>query len=86
MTLANINNQQMGVDPLDDVPGRRTHGDLYQPRYNGFVDLRDVQIHKVLQNWASNIQSGHWEVGEGGVVGGIERFAEADTDEHWKKH
>ena len=64
----------------------RTHGDLYQPRYNGFVDLRDVQIHKVLQNWASNIQSGHWEVGEAGVVGGIERFAEADTDEHWKKH
>lgn len=50
------------------------------------MDLRDVQIHKVLQNWASNIQSGHWEVGEGGVVGGIERFAEADTDEHWKKH
>ncbi|KAB8226930.1 uncharacterized protein BDW43DRAFT_317305 [Aspergillus alliaceus] len=80
-------NQQMGVAPWDDVPeSKGTHDDLYQPRYNGFMGLRDVQLHKVLRNWASNIEDGHWEVGKDGVIGGIERFEEADTEEYWEKY
>ncbi|GAB1195940.1 hypothetical protein APSETT444_005205 [Aspergillus pseudonomiae] len=80
-------NQQMGVDACDTVPKPKgMHDDLYQSGYNGFVDLRHVQLHKVLQNWASNIENGHWEVGEDGVVGGIERFQDADTEDHWEKY
>jgi hypothetical protein len=29
---------------------------------------------------------GDWLVGEEGIVGGIEKFKEADTKEHWKEY
>jgi hypothetical protein len=81
------NKQQTGVTPWDDVPEPKgTHTDIYQSGFNGFVDLRDVQLHEALLNWASEIENGHWEVGEEGVVGGIERFKEADTEDHWEKY
>jgi hypothetical protein len=29
------------------------------------------------------IENGHWEVGEDGVLGGIEKFKDADSEEKW---
>jgi hypothetical protein len=39
-----------------------------------------VQIHKVLENWAGMVERGD------GVEGGIRKFREADTAEHWEKY
>ncbi|KAJ0416713.1 hypothetical protein BJY00DRAFT_291011 [Aspergillus carlsbadensis] len=68
--------------------GVRDHNSLYQPGYvpNGMNCGHAVQIHKVLQSWAERVEQGHWEVGEDGVQGGIGKFREADTDEHWRKY
>ncbi|KAJ5875576.1 uncharacterized protein N7473_012923 [Penicillium subrubescens] len=38
------------------------------------------------KNWAERVESGDWEVDENGVTGGIEKFKDADTPEHWKKY
>jgi hypothetical protein len=45
-----------------------------------------VQIDKVLNNWADRVERGDWEVDEDGVVGGIDKFREADTEAHWQKY
>lgn len=62
---------------------------LYQVyHFSGFLptSLRSVQVHKVLLNWAERVELGDWEVDEDGVAGGIEKFKEADTQEHWQKY
>ncbi|KAL6229239.1 hypothetical protein BDW75DRAFT_245908 [Aspergillus navahoensis] len=66
----------------------RDHDSLYQEGYisGGFASGHTVQIHKVLQSWAELVEQGHWEVTEDGVQGGIGRFREADTEEHWRKY
>ncbi|KAL5333708.1 hypothetical protein BJX70DRAFT_403326 [Aspergillus crustosus] len=61
-----------------------TAWDLYQSGDpTGFTDIRLVQIHKVLENWAGMVEGGHWGVDGEGVVGGSGRFREADTEEGW---
>lgn len=35
----------------------------------------------MLQIWTFMIENGHWEVDENGVMRGIEKFNEADTEE-----
>jgi hypothetical protein len=49
-------------------------------------DSRSSYLHKVLENWAERVEMGDWLVGEEGIVGGIEKFKEADTKEHWKEY
>ncbi|KAL5341652.1 hypothetical protein BJX70DRAFT_358512 [Aspergillus crustosus] len=61
--------------------------ELYQSgSQTGFTDLRRVQIHKVLNNWAERIEAGDWLVNEDGVMGGIGKFRQADTERHWEKY
>ena len=50
------------------------------------LDSHSSQLHKVLLNWTERVEMGDWEVNEDGVAGGIEKFKEADTPEHWKKY
>jgi hypothetical protein len=50
------------------------------------LDSYSSHIDRVLQNWAERVEGGDWEVDENGVTGGIERFKDADTLEHWKKY
>jgi uncharacterized protein YuzE len=42
-----------------------------------------VQLRYVLGKWVEMIEEGKWEVDEHGVVGGIEKWREADTEEHF---
>jgi hypothetical protein len=32
------------------------------------------------------VESEAWEIDVNGVVGGIEKFMDADTEEHWEKY
>lgn len=57
--------------------------DLYQLGYNHFIAGHDVQLKYVLGRWVEMIEEGKWEVDEHGIVGGIENWREADTEEHW---
>ncbi|KFZ21094.1 hypothetical protein V502_02951 [Pseudogymnoascus sp. VKM F-4520 (FW-2644)] len=59
--------------------GRRN--ELYQTGYNHFIPLHEPQLADVLGQWQAIVQAGLWEVDEEGVVGGIEKFKEADTED-----
>ncbi|KAL4860566.1 hypothetical protein BDV12DRAFT_209096 [Aspergillus spectabilis] len=83
--------QPFGVksyDYLDDDPTPRdVHGDLYQSGMtNGITNFHPVQIDRVLNNWADRVEKGDWEVDREGVMGGIDKFREADTEKHWRKY
>jgi hypothetical protein len=39
-----------------------------------------------LESWTERVEMGDWQVGEDGVVGGIDKFKEADTEEHWREY
>jgi hypothetical protein len=66
----------------------RDHNSLYQQAYlsNGIDNGHAVQIHKILDSWAEQVEQGDWDVGVDGVLGGIGKFREADTEEHWRKY
>jgi hypothetical protein len=64
--------------------GRRN--ELYQLGYNHYIPAHGPQLGDILVLWQSLVGMGEWEVGEEGVLGGIEKFKEADTDEHYHKY
>ncbi|KAJ6133748.1 hypothetical protein N7523_000070 [Penicillium sp. IBT 18751x] len=73
-------------------PGGYPSDQLYQTHlfsgYSGYLpwDSRSSYLHRVLENWAKRVETGDWLVGEDGVIGGIEKFKEADTEEHWREY
>jgi hypothetical protein len=56
---------------------------LYQLGFSHFIAKHDVQLKHVLWRWVEMIEDGKWEVGAEGVVGGIDKWKEADTEQHW---
>jgi hypothetical protein len=42
-----------------------------------------VQLKHVLWQWNDLVEAGLWEVDDNGVIGGIEKWKEADTEERW---
>lgn len=64
--------------------GRRN--ELYQLGYNHYVPAHGPQIGDILNLWRNLVGMGEWEVGEEGVLGGIEKFQEADTEDHYHKY
>jgi hypothetical protein len=58
--------------------GRRNG--LYQLEYKHFIPGHADQSGEILESWYSMVGSGEWEVGEEGVMCGIEKFGEADTE------
>lgn len=68
------------------VEARDTFFDLYQPGYNPFVVGHPRQLFHVLKNWLAMVREGHWKVDADGIVGGIEEWRKADTEEHWGKY
>lgn len=73
-------------------PGTEHPDQLYQEDlfsgYSGYVpwDSRSSYLHKVLESWAERVEMGDWEVDQDGVIGGIDKFREADTEEHWREY
>lgn len=68
------NGKQIQEDtPWDETPKDTAH-ELYQPGpHSGFLEQHEVQLHKVLLNWAERVEAGDWEVNADGVAGGIEK-------------
>jgi len=45
-----------------------------------------MQLYRILENWIDIVSDGDWDVDETGIAGGIEKFRDADTEEHWDKY
>jgi hypothetical protein len=73
--------------PGTDRPDQLYQEDLFSG-YSGYLpwDSRSSYLHKILESWAERVEMGDWQVGEDGVVGGIDKFKEADTEEHWREY
>ncbi|KAI1641596.1 uncharacterized protein F4817DRAFT_362955 [Daldinia loculata] len=65
------------------VQPRDTHADLFQLGYVPFIGTHEVRLAQVLRAWLKQVESGAWEVGADGVLGGIEKWKEADTEAGW---
>ncbi|KAK8040122.1 hypothetical protein PG993_008533 [Apiospora rasikravindrae] len=66
--------------------GRDRHHELFQLGYSPFVASHEVRLVQVLRVWVKLVESGDWKVGPEGVLGGMEKWREADTWWHWKKY
>lgn len=51
---------------------------LYQTSCNPFIPRHEVELFRVLESWVGMVVSRAWEVGSEGVVGGVERWRDAD--------
>lgn len=59
---------------------------LYQQGFNHFIETHDVQLKHVLSRWAEMVEEGKWTVDVDGVAGGIQKWREADTEDHWQDY
>jgi hypothetical protein len=72
--------------------GRVIGGDNFKELYqHGFKPFggdwnRAQRLVRLLDNWTEMVERGFWEVGEDGVMGGIEKFREADEEAHWRNY
>jgi hypothetical protein len=60
--------------------------ELYQLGFNHFIAAHDVQLRYVLGRWLEMVEEGEWEVDEHGVVGGVEKWRDANAEEHWAEY
>lgn len=62
--------------------------DLYQHGFKPFGGdwTRAQRLVRLLDNWTGMVERGLWEVGEDGVLGGIEKFKEADAEARWRDY
>jgi hypothetical protein len=51
--------------------------------FNPFIAAHDVQLKDVLWRWMEMVEEGKWDVDERGVVGGVEKWRESDTEACW---
>ncbi len=63
--------------------GKDLSTELYQMGYPPFAAGHDVRLILVLQRWIGMLMRENWKVDKNGVVGGVEMFKLADTEEHW---
>lgn len=77
----------IGEDRGEDIAiAKDLHDQLYSPGYNSFIEGHGIQLYRILENWVRMVEEGKWEVNENGVAGGIEKFKEADTEQHWEDY
>jgi hypothetical protein len=63
-----------------------TSTELFQSGFNHFTKNHDVQLKHVLRRWTELVEADVWQVDGDGVTGGIEKWREADTEEHWEDY
>jgi hypothetical protein len=82
--LALFDERDFGPDETPQARPRSTF--LFQQGYNHFIQGHDVQLMHVLRLWTGLVERGVWEVDENGVKGGMEKWRDADTEEHWEDY
>jgi hypothetical protein len=62
------------------------HDELYQIGDHPFINRHGVSLLAVLQNFYAHVHQGNWSIGERGVGDPIEKFREAESEEHCGKY
>ncbi|KAI4669701.1 uncharacterized protein J4E88_009984 [Alternaria novae-zelandiae] len=70
----------------EDWRGKDSFTELYQPGRRAFEDFQAQNLAGVLESWLGMVERGDWKVGENGVMGDMETWREADTEEGWRKY
>ena len=65
------------------IQAQNREDELYQMGYCHFMPWHAARLGDVLEIWAALVGSGLWAVDLEGVVGGIEKWREADTEERY---
>jgi hypothetical protein len=60
--------------------------DVYQPGHQPFTEMHGCRLYSVLNNWLGMVRRGDWRISADGVMGGIEEWKKADTEESWDKY
>ena len=66
----------------DQKPLPERNDSLYQIGWNPFTASHAPQLVAILVLWYENLQSGNWDVDQDGVMGGMEKYREANLEEH----
>lgn len=64
-----------------DIPNHQKNDGLYQSERYLIVPGAQLRLATMFQISTFIIENGHWEVDENGIMGGIGKFKEADTEE-----
>ena len=77
-----------GTDFADEMdgPGKDSFTELYQPGRRALEEFQAQSLAGVLESWLGMVGRGDWKVDENGVVGDVETWREADTEEGWRKY
>ena len=70
----------------DQQPLPLRNDSLYQIGRNPFIATHPTQLSAVLMKWYKNVILGNWKVDDDGVMGGIEKYREADLEEHYMEY
>lgn len=70
----------------EDATPKDMNDKLFSPGHNPYIEMHNMQLYRVLEKWADMVEEGSWDVDENGVAGGMEKFKNADTEEHWEKY
>ncbi|KAF2819762.1 hypothetical protein CC86DRAFT_412683 [Ophiobolus disseminans] len=70
----------------DDVRPIDTFSNVYQPGHQPLTEMHQVRLFCVLENWLGMVQRGDWKVDANGVMGDIDEWKKADTEESWEKY
>lgn len=54
--------------------------------YHPFEVNPNQSFTALLKNWLEMVETGHWEIDESGVAGGMKIWKKADTEEHREKY
>jgi hypothetical protein len=73
-------------DVDDQVQPANTFADLYQPGHQPFTEMHSVWLFSVLESWLCMVQRGDWKVDANGIMGGIDEWKKADTEEWWERY
>ncbi|KAI4950244.1 hypothetical protein J4E91_004900 [Alternaria rosae] len=69
-----------------DGRGEDSYTELYQPGRRPLEDFQAQSLVGLLESWLGMVERGDWGVDENGVVGDMDTWKEADTEEGWRKH
>lgn len=78
--------EKKSADGVGRGGSKDTYSDLYQLGYVPFIESHETRLVQVFQAWLRHIETGSWEVGGDGVLGSIDKWREADTEEHWGEY
>lgn len=78
--------QRDGCARASDSTEARVDRDLYRVGFTAFKGSAMPCLGDVLRHWLGMVEAGHWKIGEQGVMGGIEAWAEADKIETYEAY